>query len=227
VSEQVSPSSAEGRWRRVAAGWALVMALVLLALSVVVAGRGLTFQDQLLLEISQLPASGPADILMTAVTTLGTIEVSVVLMIILALTAGHRGELPLWQRLFPLAVMTVLVLVELMAKAVVAQPGPAGVLHRGVELSVGGAVPTAFTYPSGHVLRATMVFGIIGLRLYRRTGLVAWLLVFGALVWLIAFSRVYLATHWPTDVAGGLLLGGVGLGICLAYAPRGVLGVQH
>jgi len=80
---------------------------------------------------------------------------------------------------------------------------------------------------TGHVLRAAMVFGIVGLRLYRRTGLVAWTLVFGALVWLIAFSRVYLATHWPTDVAGGLLLGGVGLGICLAYAPRGTLGAQR
>jgi undecaprenyl-diphosphatase len=217
----------EGRWRRAAATWAVVMLAVLILLSVAVSGRSLSIQDQLGLELSQLPSSGALDVAMTVVTTMGTVEVTFALMLLLCVTAGRRGELPLWQRLTPLLAMLVLNLVELMAKNVVAQPGPPGVLHRGAELSIGSAVQTAFTYPSGHVLRATMVYGVIGLRLYRRTGLMAWLLVLGGLVWLIAFSRVYLATHWPTDVAGGLLLGGVGLGVCLAYAPRAVLGVHH
>ncbi|MDP9325858.1 MAG: phosphatase PAP2 family protein [Candidatus Dormibacteraeota bacterium] len=203
------------------------MALVVLALSVAVAGRSLGFQDQLLLDIAQLPASGAMDVAMSVITTLGTLEVTLLLMIILAVTAGRRPELPMWQRLTPLGVFLAVNAVEFMAKGLVPQQGPPIALHRGLELSLTGAVHTVFSYPSGHVLRAAMVFGIIGLRLYRRTGLVAWVLLFGGLVWLIAFSRVYLATHWATDVAGGLLLGGVGLGLCLAYAPDGTLGVHH
>lgn len=228
MTARVSPADAAGRRIRLAAGgWALLMAVFVIALSAAVAGRDLGFQDQLLLDVAQLPASGAMDVAMSAITALGTLEVTLLLMIILAVTAGRRSELPMWQRLTPLGVFLALNAVEFMAKGLVPQQSPPLALHRGLELSLTGAVHTVFSYPSGHVLRAAMVFGIIGLRLYRRTGLVAWVLVFGGLVWLIAFSRVYLATHWATDVAGGLLLGGLGLGLCLAYAPDGTLGVHH
>jgi membrane-associated phospholipid phosphatase len=197
------------------------MAVVLRGLTVAVAGRSPGFQDQLLTEIAQRPASGAMDIVMSVITTLGTLEVTLLLMIVLAVTAGPRSRLPMWERLTPLGVFVVLNAVEFMAKGVVPQQSSPLALHRGLELSLTGAVHPVFSYPSGHVMRGALVFGIVGLRLYRRTGLTAWLLVFGGLVWMIAFSRVCLATHWSTDMAGGLQLGGFGLGICHDPLTRG------
>jgi undecaprenyl-diphosphatase len=203
------------------------MALLFVVLSAVVANGSFSLGDQLLLPLAQVPASSALDTLMTAVSTLGSLEVTYALMLILALTAGRGDRSPGLERWVPLAVMVLLNALELAAKSLVQQPAPPPALQRGLDLSIGSAVQTAFSYPSGHALRATIVYGIIGLRLFKRTGVIAWLFVSTAVILLVAFSRIYLASHWASDVAGGLVLGGFGLGICLAYAPRGTLGVQH
>lgn len=63
------------------------------------------------------------------------------------------------------------------------------------------AVPKDYSFPSGHTLAsfgaATAIFCS-----HRRLGIAA-----GAVAAVIAFSRMYLYVHFPTDILAGLILG--------------------
>lgn len=67
-----------------------------------------------------------------------------------------------------------------------------------------------YSFPSGHSMLAPLVFGLgawiwsASWPLRARVALVA---TAAALALLLAWSRVYLGMHWPTDALGGLLLG--------------------
>lgn len=60
---------------------------------------------------------------------------------------------------------------------------------------------TDYSFPSGHALASFEVAGVLTVR-NKRFGIPA--LVVATL---IAFSRLYLRVHFPTDVLGGILLG--------------------
>src|SRR5690606_26027205 len=71
------------------------------------------------------------------------------------------------------------------------------------------AYPESASFPSGHAITAVVVFGTLAylvarleptLRLRRITLASALLLIF-----LIGFSRVYFAVHYPSDVVAGIL----------------------
>lgn len=65
-------------------------------------------------------------------------------------------------------------------------------------------------FPSGHAQNAAVVWGFIALRSGSRGRRIAALLIIAG----IAFSRLWLGLHWPIDVLGGLVIGGL---ILLAY----------
>jgi len=71
------------------------------------------------------------------------------------------------------------------------------------------------SFPSGHVLRAVIVYGLLAF-VIRRLSTTAWLrqaAVVGAvvIVALVSFDRLYLDVHWESDVIGGLVLGAIAL----------------
>lgn len=83
-----------------------------------------------------------------------------------------------------------------------------------VDASVKGlSEGTTFGFPSGHSQNALAVWG--RLASWYKSGWVS--LVLGILIFLIALSRMYLGVHWPTDVLGGWLIGGILLWLLVRF----------
>jgi undecaprenyl-diphosphatase len=67
-----------------------------------------------------------------------------------------------------------------------------------------------YAFPSGHASLAPLVFGLGALiwsAPWPRARRLALMAAATVLSLLIAFSRVYIGVHWPTDALGGLLVG--------------------
>lgn len=71
------------------------------------------------------------------------------------------------------------------------------------------SVPLDYSFPSGHTL-SSFAAAVIIMRSNKKAGFAAMLLAV-----LIAFSRLYLYVHFPSDVLAGALLGtAIGLVVC-------------
>ena len=83
--------------------------------------------------------------------------------------------------------------------------------------------PESFAFPSGHSTMALIFLGSLailclpGVRANRQKAVLSGLCI---LVTTIAGSRLYLTVHWPTDVIGGLLLGGMVLALLYAVVLK-------
>ncbi|MEG2378003.1 MAG: phosphatase PAP2 family protein [Clostridia bacterium] len=75
--------------------------------------------------------------------------------------------------------------------------------------------PRDFSFPSGHTL-TSFAAAVTLFRVHRAAGISA--LVFAALV---AFSRMYLYVHFPSDVLVGLILG-ISIGVLTLFLARRV-----
>lgn len=144
--------------------------------------------------------SGLFDGFMKAVSWLGdTAPATIIVAVVVVLLLAFRRRL---ESLFvPLLALTGAGATSLF-KFLVDRPRP------GDDLLAGGT-----SFPSGHVVYSVVFFGFLAYlapRLIRRpwaarTAQVILIL----LILLSGASRVYLERHWPSDVLGGLLLGGL------------------
>lgn len=113
------------------------------------------------------------------------------------------------------ALLLDLICCNLILKPLVGRIRPFSV-NAGVELLI--APPTDASFPSGHTASSFAA----AVALWRSSGSLWAGLSAQSLAAVIAFSRLYLYVHWPSDVLGGALLG-TALG-CLA--PRLALALQ-
>jgi undecaprenyl-diphosphatase len=162
--------------------------------------------------------------LFRGIAMLGGIEIPTVLAGGLALYLwrnGFRDEAP------AVLVLPVAMAIEILYRRLLFHPEPTHPHLDGPSLSqlVGGPhLVSANSYPSGHVMRTVIVYGLIAFVVYRlapqawirRLAVAAAAVIIAAM----AFDRLYLDVHWESDVVGGLLAGGLGLVAAIAWLDR-------
>ena len=75
----------------------------------------------------------------------------------------------------------------------------------------------SFSYPSGHALGSTVLYGFLAYLFATRFPQFAWLIypMAVSLIGAIGMSRLYLGVHWPTDIIGGYGIGFLWLTFCI------------
>jgi len=112
------------------------------------------------------------------------------------------------------AVLVALLLIAVTAgsegvKQLVARPRP-----EGTDPNIPGVV---YSYPSGHVLEALVIFGVIAIHVVRSHAprILAAIVTLAVIVdvFLVGLSRVVLNAHWPSDALASLMAGAGVLGV--------------
>ena len=133
---------------------------------------------------------------------------------VLAARAGH------WERaVLAVATFAASKIIILSGWLTRSRPRPGGVAG-------GEIIPEGMgSFPSGHSLQVWTVYGLLALWWARSSDrgwerALAWVaLVVGTVI--VGAGRVRIGAHWPSDIVGGALLGGVWLA-GMAWAERGV-----
>ncbi len=105
---------------------------------------------------------------------------------------------------------------NMLVKNIVLRPRPCWI-ETGIDYLI---IPRDYSFPSGHALSCTIAATIMFFA-DKRLGIVAI-----PLAALIAFSRLYLFVHFPTDVAGGVFLGFLIAGCVIWYSDLTNKGLQ-
>lgn len=120
-----------------------------------------------------------------------------------------------WEAISALVAAILPPLVNVLVKDWIRRPRPT------IDLVHVFGVLNSYSFPSGHVMYYVGFFGFLWFLVYtllkrswRRTLL---LILLGSLIALVGISRIYLGQHWPSDVLGAYLLGGITLVAILQF----------
>lgn len=154
-------------------------------------------------------ARGALDSFFVTITMLGDLlPMTALCLVVCAILAIARK----WDSLAFFATNVLLAVVCVQAlKFIFAVPRP------GAETLV--PIPGSFSFPSAHSFCSLIVFGMIGLLIFRalnRKGVSYNVAIVPGIILvifaiLIGISRIYVGVHWPSDVLGGWLLAGMWL----------------
>ena len=151
--------------------------------------------------------------LMTAISWPGFSPQSFILSALIVLMIYMLGLQ--WEAISALVAAILPPLVNVLVKDWIRRPRPT------VDLVHVFGVLNSYSFPSGHVMFYVGFFGFLWFLVYtllkrswRRTLL---LILLGSLIGLVGFSRIYLGQHWPSDVLGAYLLGGLTLVAILQF----------
>ena len=201
-----------------------VLVISFVALTLVVSAGWLGSLDHQVLLAMSSSWSEPLHPLFQLIAELGGLEVTSILMLglLIYLWRGGFGA----DALVVLAFAGGLVL-EVLYKVALYHPGPPrAIAHRDgpsiTDVLTGGGGLNSF--PSGHVVRAVVAYGLIAFVVRR---LAPWPIaralaipIAVVLIVAVSFDRLYLDAHWESDVIGGLLLGAISLLAATVWLDR-------
>lgn len=186
------------------------------ALFSAVAGAGLTYRlDLALVRVAQRGASSFLDAVGGFFSTAGGWELTSLFLVILAGFMFWRGRRRPAVRVVGVFLATA-VLEYLLKSYLPVPPIPEG-LGRTEGFAPTLEIEYPYPYPSGHMLRSTILLGALYLWSGRRPlGVLSLLYLIG-----MGLTRVYLGVHWPSDVVGGVLLGAAAVALAFGRPKTG------
>jgi undecaprenyl-diphosphatase len=185
---------------------------------------GQSLDTQVLLFINHGTANTLFDILMPALSSQGYLLVLPFLLYLIISSADRkdaRGKIFLSAALWAIVISCCAVYlsgwVEDVLKNAIARERPCRTID-GIRLIL--ACPKSYSLPSGHAI-SSFAFAVPLFYLSRGYMMMSWRIYPLILASLIAFSRMYLGVHYPTDVLAGAVLG-TAIGMLLSVLWRSI-----
>ncbi len=198
---------------------ALVTAFIVFS-AIVVSGVTSGADDAASRYFKSIQGNAAVDAVMIVITTMGDVSTLFLAGIVLTIIRRTRKA----GMIFLIALIVIVVLVMYM-KPLIGREIPPYAFEPALEfpenfrLENDSLAPFAadFGYPSGHASRTTAFAFIIGFVLYQKSRKAAYAI--WALPVMVGITRLYVMQHYPTDLIGGFLFGGM-VSVVLANAMK-------
>jgi len=203
-----------------------VLSVAFLGLTMVVALGWLSGPDRTVEQVL-VPLWRPSlHAIFQAIAELGGLELTTLLMIGLAIYLIRRGY-PADAWVF--AAFVAVQVFEVFYKSQLYHPQPPDTVSHddgpSITMLITPVVAASHnSYPSGHMVRAVLVYGLLAF-VIRRLAPWPWMRALAlpaavVIIVLLAFDRLYLEVHWESDVVGGILLGAIGMVVATVWLDR-------